>query len=69
MARNTRSKKAQPAAPQIDIAEIISALHDLEKIKGIPFDYMTERLKQALTNAYRKDREDHRDVPADNVLV
>ena len=69
MARNTRSKKAQPAAPQIDIAEIISALHDLEKIKGIPFDYMTERLKQALTNAYRKDREDHRDVPADNVVV
>ena len=30
---------------------------------------MVERLKQALTNAYRKDREDHRDVPADNVVV
>ena len=32
-------------------------------------DYMMERLKQALTNAYRKDREDHRDVPAENVVV
>ena len=30
---------------------------------------MVERLKQALTNAYRKDREDHRDVPAENVVV
>jgi N utilization substance protein A len=30
---------------------------------------MVERLKQALANAYRKDREDHRDVPADNVVV
>ena len=28
-----------------------------------------DRLKQALTNAYRKDREDHRDVPAENVVV
>jgi len=32
-------------------------------------DYMVERLKQALTNAYRKDREDNRDVPAENVVV
>ena len=30
---------------------------------------MVERLKQALTNAYRKDREDHRDIPAENVVV
>ena len=68
MARNTRAKKQE--APQVDIgAEIFSSLRELEKIKGIPVDYMVERLKQALTNAYRKDREDHRDIPAENVVV
>ncbi len=68
MARTTKSKKQ--AQPQIDIgAEIFASLRDLEKLKGIPVDYMVERLKQALTNAYRKDREDHRDLPGDNVVV
>ena len=67
MARRT---KKQPEAPKVDIgAEIFASLRELEKIKGIPVDYMVERLKQALTNAYRKDREDRRDVPADNVVV
>ena len=69
MARNTRAKK-QAEAPEVNIgAEIFASLRDLEKLKGIPVDYMVERLKQALTNAYRKDREDRRDVPADNVGV
>ena len=64
-----RSKK-QAEAPKVDIgAEIFASLRELEKIKGIPVDYMVERLKQALTNAYRKDREDHRDIPAENVVV
>ena len=68
MARNSRAKK--PEATKADIgAEIFASLRELEKLKGIPVDYMVERLKQALTNAYRKDREDHRDVPADNVVV
>ncbi len=68
MARNTRAKKTE--APKVDIgAEIFASLRDLEKIKGIPVEYMVERLKQALTNAYRKDREDHRDIPAENVVV
>ncbi len=68
MARTTKAKKN--AVPQIDIgAEIFASLRDLEKIKGIPVEYMVERLKQALTNAYRKDREDHRDIPAENVVV
>ena len=63
-----RAKKQ--AAPQIDIgAEIFASLRELEKIKGIPVDYMVERLKQALTNAYRKDREESRDVTVDNVVV
>ena len=69
MARNTRAKKT-PEAPKVDIgAEIFASLRDLEKLKGIPVDYMVERLKQALTNAYKKDREDRRDVPAENVVV
>ncbi len=69
MARGTRSKK-QAAAPQVDIGgEIFASLRELEKLKGISVDYMVERLKQALTNAYRKDREDHRDIPAENVVV
>ena len=68
MARNTRAKK-QPEAHKIDGVEIYAALRELEKTQGIPMEYMLERLKQALTNAYRKDREDHRDVPAENVVV
>ena len=69
MARNTRAKKTAEA-PKVDIgAEIFASLRELEKLKGIPVDYMVERLKQALTNAYRKDREDRRDVPAENVVV
>ncbi len=68
MARTSRKK--QPEAPKVDIgAEIFASLRELEKLKGISVDYMVERLKQALTNAYRKDREDRRDVPAENVVV
>ena len=67
MARKTKAAKQEP---QIDVgAEIFASLRELEKLKGIPVDYMVERLKQALANAYRKDREDRRDVPADNVVV
>ena len=69
MSRRTRSKN-QAGAPKVEIgAEIFASLRELEKVKGIPVDYMVERLKQAVTNAYRKDREDRRDVPADNVVV
>ena len=68
MARTSKAKKTEP--PKVDIgAEIFASLRDLEKLKGIPVEYMVERLKQALTNAYRKDREDHRDIPAENVVV
>ena len=68
MARQSRKKT--PEAPKIDIgAEIFASLRDLEKVKGIPVDYMVERLKQGMANAYRKDREDHRDIPAENVVV
>ncbi len=63
-----RAKKIE--APKVDIGgEIFSSLRELEKLKGIPVEYMVERLKQALTNAYRKDREDDRDIPAENIVV
>ena len=63
-----RAKKTE--APKVDVgAEIFASLRDLEKLKGIPVEYMVERLKQALSNAYRKDREDDRDVPAENIVV
>ena len=63
-----RAKKTE--APKVDIgAEIFASLHELEKIKGIPVEYMVDRLKQALQNAYRKDREEDRDIPAENVVV
>ena len=69
MAKTTRAKKNQPA-PEINVGkEIFESLRELEKLKGIPVEYMIDRLKQALTNAYRKDREDHRDVPAEIVVV
>ena len=64
-----KSAKKQPVAHKIDCAEVFASLRDLEKIKGIPVDYMIERMKQGMANAYRKDREDRRDVPADNVVV
>ena len=69
MAKTTRAKKTK-AAPENNVGkEIFESLRELEKIKGIPVEYMIDRLKQALTNAYRKDREDHRDIPAENVVV
>ena len=64
-----RAKK-NAVAPKIDIGmEVFAALRELEKTKGIPVEYMVERMKQGMANAYRKDREDRRDVPADNVVV
>ena len=68
MARNTRAKK-QPQAHKIDCAEVFASLRDLEKEKGISVDYMVERMKQGMANAYRKDRENQREVPAENVEV
>ena len=66
MARKSTKK---PEAHKIDCAEVFAALRDLEKTKGISVEYMVERMKQGMANAYRKDREDRRDVPADNVVV
>ena len=64
-----KNAKKQPEAHKIDCAAVFVALQDLEKTKGIPVEYMLERMKQGLANAYRKDRENNMDVPAENVVV
>lgn len=62
-------KKAQENAIPMNV-EIFEALRALEKERGIPVDYMVDRIKQALVNAYRKDREDANKEPAgENVVV
>ena len=69
MAGNTRARRGKKA-PEVNVgAEIFESLRELEKIKGIPVEYMVDRLKRALVNAYRKDQEDRRDVIDDNVFV
>ena len=45
--------------------EIFAALRQLEKERGIPVDYMIERIKQALLAAYKKDKDGY----TDNVFV
>ena len=67
MARNTKKTKQEPQLCQPEV--IFEALKALEAERGIPVDYMVERIKQALANAYRKDREDHREQAAENVVV
>lgn len=46
-------------------AEIFAALRQLEKERGIPVDYMVERITQALVAAYKKDKDGY----SDNVYV
>ena len=46
-------------------AEIFAALRQLERDRGIPVEYMTERITQALLAAYKKDRAGY----VDNVFV
>ncbi|MBO5837604.1 MAG: transcription termination/antitermination protein NusA [Oscillospiraceae bacterium] len=68
MARTSKAKKQ--TVSQVEIGtEIFASLRDLEKLKGIPVEYMVERLKQALTNAYRKDQGDNKETPVENVVV
>ena len=68
MPRATKKKETKAPEPAMYM-EIFAALRMLEKERGIPVDYMVDKIKQALVNAYRKDREDHRQVPAENVIV
>ncbi len=70
MARKTKAQKQAEEAKLNVGAEIFASLRDLEKLKGIPVDYMVERLKQGLTNAYNKDKDGKsKDGPHENVVV
>ena len=40
-------------------AEFFSAVEDIEKEKGIPREYMFEKIQQALLAAFRKDNPDY----------
>ena len=62
MPRATKKKETKAPEPAMYM-EIFAALRMLEKERGIPVDYMVDKIKQALVNAYRKDREDHRQGP------
>ena len=53
MARTT--KKKAPEAHKIDCVEVFAALRDLEKTKGIPVDYMLEKVEAALVSAFKKE--------------
>ncbi len=46
-------------------AEFFNAIEDIEKEKGIPREYMYEKINQAMLAAFRKDNPD----AADNVVV
>lgn len=69
MAGNTRGRRGKKVEEVNVGAEIFESLRQLEELKGIPVEYMVDRLKRALLNAYRKDQEDRRDVSEDNVFV
>lgn len=43
-------------------AEFFNAIRDLEKEKGIPADYMFEKINQALLTAYRRDNPEAADA-------
>ena len=46
-------------------AEFFSAIEDLEKEKGIPREYMYDKIKQAMLAAFRRDNPEC----ADNVDI
>ena len=51
-------------------SEMIKALEDLEKEKGIQKEYMLDRISQALVAAYKAlYKRDPQSAPLDNVFV
>ena len=55
-------KKAKAIAPAIDNTELISALQDLEKEKGIKKEYMLESIETALVTAYKRNFDSEENV-------
>ena len=59
--KNTKAQKSN----ELDGAEFFAAIGLIEKEKGIPKDYMLEKITQALVYAYKRDHEG----VGDNVVV
>ena len=53
MKRN--AKNATAAAPELNRTELFEALEALEKERGIPVQYMVEKLEAALVASCRKE--------------
>jgi N utilization substance protein A len=58
-------KKTAAKSTELDAKEFFAAISDIEKEKGIPKDYMIDRITQALVAAYKRDHEGI----TDNVIV
>jgi N utilization substance protein A len=58
-------KKTAAKSTELDAKEFFAAISDIEKEKGIPKDYMIEKITQALVAAYKRDHEG----VTDNVIV
>ena len=58
-------KKVAPKSNELDGKEFFAAIGLIEKEKGIPKDYMIEKITQALVSAYKRDHEG----VGDNVVV
>ena len=50
-------------------AEIFAALAQLEKERGIPQQYMIDKITQALVAAYKKDKEGYTDCVRERMMV
>ena len=48
-------KKVEKKAPAIDSKELIIAMEDLEKEKGISKEYLLESIETALVTAYKRN--------------
>ena len=61
-------KKIAAKSTELDAKEFFAAISDIERERGIPKDYMLEKITQALVSAYKKDHGGAGDS-ADNVVV
>ena len=51
--KNAKAQKSN----ELDAAEFFAAIDLIEKEKGIPKQYMVEKITQALVSAYKRDHE------------
>jgi N utilization substance protein A len=58
-------KKTAAKSTELDAKEFFAAISDIEKEKGIPKEYMIDKITQALVAAYKRDHEG----VTDNVIV